>query len=296
MKIKSKGSSQFFEEDDWRFENVSDVEFFGEDLSEFYKEPFYKTFVKKVAFILWWVFSLIGVLFFSIAIGLKVTHSTDSNETVANSLYTVEQQPIKMERVNGEIASSEELISISGVFNNYTAILNAESGYTELDELCKSESEFLSTERANREKSKYTLDQYDCIARAYRGIAAKICLKRVDDIIYKDGQYYCYVTLSTPDTDSLFEYYLRYSYEMTQFLNVKGVSMVSISEYVNQTINYSDFPVSSKEYLFLVEKIGDEYVLMDDDLFVAICDNVFNTAVTQITEISGRKLPKENLS
>lgn len=295
MKIKKQVNFDVFDEDDWHFENVPNVEFFGEDLSDFYKEPFYKTFVKRTVFILWWVISLVSVLFFSIAIGLKVTHSTDSNETEANMLQTVEQQELKMERVNGITVSSSELISISSIFSEYTYILGSEQGYSELNVLCKDDSSFYTAEKSNREKSQYSLDEYDCTARAYRGIASKVSLKRVNDVIYKDGVYYCYVTLSTPSVDDMFEYYLRYSYEMTQFLNVKGVSMISISDYVNQTIRYVDYPIVSKEYLFKVEQVDAEFVLVDDELFVSICDNIFDTAVTQITEISGRNLPKENL-
>lgn len=294
MKVKKQVSTDIYDETDWKFESIPDVEFFGEDLSEFYKEPFYKTFVKKVSFILWWIISLVSVIFFGIAICLRLTHSTDSNETVANGLATVEQQPLKMERVDGTPATSSELIDISSIFSEYTYILSTQEGYSDLSMLCKEESNFCQAEQANREKSQYALDQYDCTARAYRGIASKISLTRVDDVIYKDGLYYCYVTLEIPDEDALFEYYLRYSYEMTQFLNVKGVSMTSISEYVNQTIDYPDYPMTCKEYLFTVEPVDNEFVLTDDSTITSICDSVFDMAVYQITEISGRKLPKDN--
>lgn len=296
MKVKKEIDMEIFEESDWNFSSIPETEFFGEDIKDFYKEPFLKKFVKSVFFVLWWIISLVSVLFFAIVIFLRVSDDGEvrNNEKIIQMPDT-QNTETTLVHISGEGVSSQELIDISSIFSQYAYILSVQKDYEDLNNLCEDGSMFVDIEKTNREKSSYTLDKYDCTSRAYRGIASKIKLNRVNDIVYKDGLYYCYVTLTVPDNNELFEYYLRYSYEMTQFLNVHGVSMISVSQYVNQTIGYSDYPDTTAEYLFTVKQDGDKYVLTSDEVIAGICDSVFDGAVSQITQISGSSLPKENM-
>lgn len=291
MKVKTQVDFDIFDDEDWNFDERSDVEFFGEDLTDYYTESKPKSVIKFVLVALWWIVSLVGVLFFGIVICLRVANGTPPNsDKVVNMQTDLDTSSQQLERVAGDEVSSGELIQISSLFSAYTHILSTKEGYSQLHDLCYDNSSLATIEEECRVSSEYSLDEYDCTARAYKSIAHNIKLERVNDIVFSNGSYYSYITLSTPSVKQLFEYYLRYSYEIVQFCNVHKVSMTSLSDYINQSMSYSDFPCESQEYVFeVVVNENDDFVLKSDELISSIVDDVYTEAIEHITDIVGSR-------
>lgn len=280
-----------------RYSDIQD-EYLSEDLRKYYSESRYKVVTRWVFLVLAWLISLILVAILGVVLALRITGDTGSESSVVDiSSYSTNTLD-SIERVKGTTIGSMDFISVSSLFSQYTFILGKGEGYSDLNTLCLNSSSFADYELSLRRQSAHSYDEYDCTARAFRTLGTRIYLKRVNDIILNNDVYYCYITLTIPDENSLFEYYLRYSYEILQYSNVHGVSLTSFSDYISQIMSYSDFPMVDKEYLFKVMRSStdnDVFVIYDDSQIKDLCDSIFSTSVDIISDIIGSKLPKENL-
>ena len=92
--------------------------------------------------------------------------------------------------VYGVEVSSEELIEISKLLNNYMRVIKMEHDYTFLYDYCLNTSTFADTYYTNTAKIVDLFDSNDCYARGLRKFGGLCNVNRINKVIEKDGIYY----------------------------------------------------------------------------------------------------------
>lgn len=281
-----------FDESDWDFLNITEnsrnFQYFEEvpDIDFSYDEH---RNVKLLFFTI--LSSVLGVL---VAILIVVCYEMymspvlSTQEEYEKSLQLVDNTRIT--HIEGASVGSDKLIDIASVVNTYFNTLKSQSDYENLNRLCLTGSNFVQVEGKYRKSAKSSYDEEDCYARALREFSRFIKLEYVDEIIYKDGVYYCYVMLSVPNSDELFEYLMGYRYEMTKSFKTSVLDHVNITRYLLSVMANNDIPTKNKEYLFKITNIDGKYLINDDSQITNICTEAYNSAISNIVLILGGTL------
>ena len=196
----------------------------------------------------------------------------------------------KILRVDGEPATSSDLVQISLLFDNYFGITGSESGLSQLDSLCVAGSMFASTEESYRENIKHSYDTNDCYARAIKAMVGYMSVDTINEIIVKDDKYYCYISLKAPDKTALYEYFLNYAYEMSKYFSTSDIDSINVTKYILQRSDTGSFPVTSQEFVFILTKTPEgKFLLTDDTQITDICTGSYSESITSIVTILGSR-------
>lgn len=294
------GNSEFsdenlglFDEDDWKFLDVPETSknyqyFYDVRDSEYtdeHENSKRNTLIQVAVIVFGGIILIYAIVSFYSSVFLR---GASTNADVVNATSEVEET--RLVYVDGNQVDNEGWVGISEVFNGYFSATASEMSYTYLDNLCVGGSNLSSTENSYRTSAKASYDTKDCYARALREFSRYITLERVNEIVEKDGIYYCYVQLSIPDSDALYDYYMGYKYEMTKFFGTNLLDYINVTKYMLSITGNNNLPVESKEYLFKVSIIDGEYKIIDDSQVTSISTEAYNSSIYIITSILGGSL------
>lgn len=295
-KVIDEDELNLFDESDWDFLSVEEgsrnFQFF-EDIPDL---DFTLQKDSKSKIVLFTILSsILGVLVsFCFILGYQIfiepLLDLSTEEEYRQAIEEIDNSRLK--HIVGKSVDSSELIEVSEVFNNYFSVLENQTGYADLHNICLSGSNFAETEERHRTKAKESYDTADCYSRALRGFSSYISLDYVDEVVYKDGVYYCYVVLNIPDSECLFDYFMGYKYEMTKFFQTHDLDQVNITRCLLSLIENNNVPLKSQEYLFKVSKTNSGFIVNDDAQVTNICTDAYNSAISNITQILGGTLVK----
>lgn len=281
----------FFEEEDWDFLS-DDASVSFEYFDDIHDTEFIDSNIEKRRVIL---FS-ISASIFAVAIVAScifiytetIGKNFSSNAEVASTLELVDKSA--MEYVDGKDVSSDTLLKVSKTVHSYFQVMNSESGFSRLNELCIGGSLLATTEESYRKNSMYSYDTNDCNARALRAFAVYVKLDKVTRVIEKDGEYYCYISVSSPHSSSLFEWLTKYSADLTRYFKINRLTAINVTKYILQTLENGDIPLVSKEYMIKIKKVGRKYMIVSDVTIQNLCASPYNDAVDKIVSMLGGTL------
>lgn len=187
--------------------------------------------------------------------------------------------------VDGVEVSSEELIEISKLLNNYMRVIKMEHDYTFLYDYCLNTSTFADTYYTNTAKIVDLFDSNDCYARGLRKFGGLCNVNRINKVIEKDGIYYCYASLNIPTTNDVYEYVYLYSKNMTKYFAKNDVTESNIVRYLIETMEENTMYCSVNEYCIKMKKTSTGFKIVDDSIITSQCIDSYTSAITQITNI-----------
>lgn len=293
LKDLNEEDLNLFNEEDWNFlssnsSHTKNFSYFENIRNNEFSDT--KSVLKSIAttvgvFILCVCTLIVGYVVFSDLIKNNISFDKD----VINAVTEVDNT--KLKHVEGKEISSEDFIKVSSLFNNYFSILNSKAGYEVLNSVCDNNiSNFSKLESYYRQNSVYSYDYNDCYSRALCEFARFIKLDKVNSVIEKDNNYYCYITLSVPDISSLYEYYNIYSYDMTKYFGVNSLTSINVTKYLLKVTANNDLPLINKEFLFILSKKDNNFIINDDTQVSSLCTDTYTNSINQLTTILGSKL------
>jgi hypothetical protein len=277
-----------FEENRWDFMSVIDTqevnfEYFDDIRdSDFTKREFTD---RLTAFFGVGLFIITVCLCIIIVQGTGVFDNTDYTE--ASNLQTSISGITYLDRIDGDEASSEELIDIQSVVNTYMRTIKFANSYDALYACCKDTSTFADTYNYDTENIVELYDKYDCKARGLREFGSACTLNKVNDIIKKDGTYYCYVTISTPSDDDISQFIYQHQYLLTKKFTAEEPTEEAIFEYLLNILDNSPLPTTSQEYCIKFVNNGGRYTMLDDSFFTSLCMTAYTDAVYKASQVLG---------
>lgn len=266
------------EEDDWDFfgiEETSDNNFeYFNDIRDIDFVKANKTKFEVVVPVLCIVFGMITVcLLVANILGVGVHVQTGVSET-----------PTGLTRIEGSECDNEVLIGCSTTISRYFAILQAQTGYEELDNLCQGGSTFNTNYEKLCDSIQSSYDTYDGSARVLKSLGASCSVGQINDVIESDGLYYCYVTLYTPSTHDMYEYLYLYQYNMSKFFTTNDITEANMLKFMAETLKTNTITCTGQEYCIVLNK---DYKIIDDSQVYGICNTTYTSGLSQLSQMIG---------
>lgn len=298
MKIRSANEIKsldddlnLFEETDWDFLSVVDnqdtnYEYFN-DIRDTDFDKRYKFKLKNYAV---QIAGFCAVLVLCSVIAIKVTGILEKDDYNQVASMSSVNQGAATYYESGDDASSEDLIAISGVVNDYFKVLKAESDYNSLYNYCATTSNFADTYYSVTGKVQTVYDDNDCYARMLRELAGFCSVNKVTKVVVKDDTYYCYASVNMPTSNDVYEYAYLYQYNFTKKFANTAPTESGIVQYLLDTTNENPISCSSQEICIKFVKKGDSFKVVDDSFITSTCSDAYTSLVNQISRILGSNL------
>lgn len=297
MKVKSISDLNInvFDEDDWDFfSSVDDAESYLNAVDkglEYDRRTLKRKIIDMLRTIGMWVvivFLVFIILFFVVAFTVGVmskiwNQKADSNIVAAPSSTT-------LARVDGVEVDNDTIQGVSSTLSTYFDVLNAEKGYSNLDNFCVENSVFALLEETYRTSSTESYDSEDCSARALRAFGGCCSLVKIVDVIEKDGIYYCYALVDAPDLSELTTYYRKYNYDMMKYFTATDLSTMSVTRFMLGVVANGDIPIRRSEWLFELKYKDGMYQIIDDSQVSDYCTQVYNASIDRVVTLIGGTL------
>lgn len=298
MKIRSTSEIKslddelnLFEETDWDFLSVVDnkdtnFEYFNDIRdSDFDKRNRFrlKDYVVQIA-------GLCAVLVVCSVIAIKVSGIFDRDEYKKVAGISSVNSDTAITYESGSDVSSEDLINISGVVNDYFRILKSEGDYKGMYNLCATTSNFADTYYSVTNKVQTVYDNNDCYARMLRELAGFCSLNKVTKVVVKDDTYYCYLNVNMPTSNDVYEYAYLYQYNFTKKFNNTVPTEAGIVQYLLDTTNENPISCSSAEICIKLIKKDGSFKIVDDSFATSTCSDAYTSLVNQISKMLGANL------
>ena len=280
-----------FKEQDWNFLSVIETQ---DTNYEYFNDVRDTDFIKKSKLAYLSEYAMLGVFGIAIAIMSAVLVNMTgvfSSRDVSNlnTIATVEDSSRGLRRVSGgKAVSDEKFIELQSILNNYFKCVYAAKGYDELYDYCATTSTFADTYESTTSKIETLWDINDCKSRALRAFGKSCKINKVQQILEKDGVYYCYVKLSAPSDTDISEYIYLYSKEMIRDFNGVTSTEAGLYKSLLENIKYHPLPTSPSEYMITFVPSGDNYKIKDDTFLTSLCVNGYSEAVYKLDGIVGR--------
>lgn len=191
---------------------------------------------------------------------------------------------------NGSDASSEDLIAISGVVNDYFKILQSKGDYNGMYNLCATTSNFADTYYSVTNKVQEVYDDNDCYARMLREFAGFCSVNKVTKVVVKDDTYYCYLSVNIPTASDVSEYAYLYQYNFTKKFANSVPTEAGIVQYLLDTTNENPISCSSTEICIKFIKKDGSFKIIDDSFATSTCSDAYTSLVNQISKMLGANL------
>lgn len=278
-----------FEEDDWNFLELE--EYYGSNL-EYYNDirddDFVKTRGFKGATALLVLVALTGL---TIVFFFSRMYSTDMQDYKRILAVSGIGNSSKVARVEGESASSEDMIAISTLLNNYFGVVEQEADLSLLYDYCVGTSSFADTYYSTTSKISELYDDNDCYARSLKEFSKYCKPGKIHDIIINDDVYYCYLDFKYPKTQDIKDYINLYQYNVTKYFTSHDTTESNIMQFVLDTSSANPMQCSTSEYCIKVVKKDGVFKISNDSFMTSICTDAYTDTVTQITsKIGGRRI------
>lgn len=299
MKVKQVSSSldiNVFDDEDWDFFsdvgsntgfdciNVSNAGSCDSRTSKKYKVKRCLSFIGVTLGCLFLGFVLIMCI---IAITISTMSKVWSQDNGNNEVKQAPKSLVLDRVAGGEEVNNEEIQGVSSTLSTYFDVLGAEKGYSNLDNFCVDSSVFALLEQTYRTSSKESYDADDCSARALRVFGSCCSLVKIEDVLVKDGIYYCYARVKAPNTEELLAYYRKYNYDMTKFFTTNELSAMTVSQFMLGVVENGDIPTYESEWVFELKYDDDMYKLVDDSQVSDYCTKVYNISVDKVVTLIG---------
>ena len=277
-----------FDESNWDFFDVAT----GDLNYEFYQDTFDLEFQKtQIGDYLKILYAFLGVVIFGVVFILGTMfindYDTSDNYNDTLKLASVEEKEVKLKRVEGEYLDAKVIIPVSKIFSNYFGVLRQKEDFSYLDNYCLNSSAFGDLYESYTSKVEYSYDTNDCYARIFKEVASSCGIEQINDIVLKDGIYYCYMDLNVPSSDDIHEYIYNYSYNFTKYFQTAEVNEANIVKYLLQLTEISKLPTTSKEFCIQVVNDNGVWKIKDDSFLSTQCRTVYSAAIDNIANILG---------
>lgn len=265
-----------FDESDWNFINETNIEFFEKVETDFNTRSSMETLK----------YSIITLLVCLVIGGLGVyTYKNYILGGVDKEIFKDVEVAVK--RVDGGTQiGSEDFLEVSKVVAEYFQVLKSDK-YSELNKYCLVQSTFYESEKLFRDKMEYAFDKNDCYSRALKMFSKFFSVRRVKEVYIKDNTYYAYVDIDYPDNNSLSEYFYIYSADMLKYFNTNDITDSNIVRYILQLASTFGLPTATSEVCIELEKVGGNYIIIDDSFLTTKCTGSYNYAVSQVVKQLG---------
>lgn len=269
-----------FEENDWDFFAVVDTQ---EENYEYFNDVRDSDFVKTkgVPTLGIAAICMVGLVVISAIVLIRVNSDREYINTL-QSLASV-NGAANTTYVDGEQASSEELISVAQLFKTYQDTLTQD--IESLDKYVKGGSSVVSEYKNAKSGIKVMYDGNDIYARAIKEMASITRFNRVNKLIEKNGDYYCYIEVSYPSSTDIYEYIYLYQYNLTKFAMSNELTEEALGKYFIESLSDNSLPVTSTETLIMLEKSGNGFTIKDDSWLRDIYIADYRQAIQQMTSM-----------
>lgn len=282
-----------FEEDSWDFydpviNHVQNYEYFNDIRdTEFVKEHrVLKRVALGTALICTYAVGVFVLLLKTGAIGNDLSY-----ESAKKIDSTLVQQNIIYE--TGVSCNSADIISASQTLASYFKVLRDKTGYIRLNDLCSGTSKFNDTYSNYLNKSQYSFDSFDCYARLLSEFGSFCNISKINKLIERDGNYYCYASISMPSAQDAYEYVYLYQYSFTKHFSADEVNEANVVRYLLDLTNSSAVPCTTSEYCIVMEKKNGVLLIKDDFVITNQCMQSYSTSIGQIISILGGNLTEK---
>lgn len=283
-------SLNLFEEDKWSFFDVIDekgenYEYFGDITDEDVSITTGKlaNSVNR---------GILGA--FAIAcIALVITIVSNVNKWVAKSNISYEavaqlatsEDKVVTKRKEGVEVPSEDVVYVSRVLNTYSSIMHSNINLDALNSCCKNEeSMFYKNYATLRDKIEFSYDENDSKLRAIMLFANTYNIVRVNQVIYSDGKYYCYATVTRPTEKDIQDYVYLYNYNIIKYFTSHDIDAENVLKFLADNIADNPIPNSVEEVCFEFEKEDDVLVMTNDGLIYDTCELSYQSAINKIVK------------
>lgn len=286
MNIRTKEEIQaldedlkLFQESDWEFMSVlathdTNYEYFNDIKDTDFETRGTKTstVILSIGFI-----ALAGALSFA---GYKYLNKPNTEyNNIANMTSVNDKHTLK--RIHGSATTNEDLSKITGVLNTYIGVLNKKSSYEPLYAICSPTSTFADTYNTTVNKVEIMYDKHDGYARSLREFASYYTLGKINQIVKKDGVFYCYTDILMPSTTDITEYVYAYSYNFTKEFSKYLPTESALIKYLLELTNENPIPCSVSEVLI---KFDEGYNIIDDSFVTSNCIDLYTLVLSKIRE------------
>lgn len=262
-----------------------------------FDDKYYQTYIRQEISLnrIRLLFLLVVIMAIVVRIAVYIAESSESldakRRAAEETQIGVSQGITVIQRVSGEaITNSRVLIDISYLLGEYNSVLRSGEEFSRLTELTFDGSFVAEKESEYRRATQKIGDANDCSARALRGLGSFVSIGKIKDVVLKDGVYHCYVDISIPDADALWEFYLIYAYDITRYISIRGISTETLTTCMLTLLEGKDLPMQTKEVdLQLVENNG-VFVILDDSVFEESMRYTYDKSIDCMTELLGSRL------
>lgn len=194
-------------------------------------------------------------------------------------------------QVQGSTVDADTDTEISDIIHSYFNVLENESSYTILNSFCANGSDFARSIEENRNKMVTSYDEYDSYVRGMSKLGAANGVSSLNDIIEKDGTYYVYMTLSTPDVVS---YFYTYSEDLAQYFTTKGVTQENLMSHAYKLMDTYEFPTEDRNVVLeMVQSSDGSFMLVNDGAILEMVEISYDTAVNEVVRVAKLSMVKE---
>lgn len=273
-----------FEEAEWDFMSIVDTrgnnyEYFNDirDVDFDLRKPKVKEFLPYITIGL----CIVTMMFI---VTMKVTNFFDDSEwRELNSIQSAMGGVGVAQVTGGREATADELIGVSNALNSYVGCVQMQSDYNGLDAMCVGKSQFAKKyyECVNSMMTIY--DVHDCYARGLREFGALYRVNRINNVVFKDDIYYCYVSVEYPTIYDVSEFIHSNSQMFVKkFKGGYDLNEASISKYLLEVVASSPVPCSLSEVCIQVQESDGKFLLVDDSFMLGVAEDDYNIAVNQL--------------
>lgn len=291
MKVRSQYEIQslddelnLFEENDWDFMSVIDTQ--GNNYEYFNDIRDTDFDIRKVnpVTLISYVALATSILAMMLIVVLKVTNVFDDAEwRELNSIQSVQGGGVVTQISGGEQATPEELIEVSNLLGSYLRCTQSRNEYHTLDAYCVGNSQFAKKYYDSVNSVITIYDINDCYARGLREFAAMYNISRINQVLKKDGIYYCYVTVEYPTIYDVSEFIqMNNQTFVKKFQGGYDINEASVAKFLLEVITESPPPKTTSDICLKVQSEDGDMMLVDDEFMLSMASDDYSVAVNQV--------------
>lgn len=195
--------------------------------------------------------------------------------------------------VDGTEASSDDIIAVSAVINQYFDNVTAAKDYAPLYGYVVTTSNFSDTYYTMTDKIKVMYDANDCYARLLRKFASLCVPGKINKLLIKDGIYYCYLDFTFPNKTDITDYMGMYSYNLSKYFSGRPITEENIAKYLIEQLDQSKMSCHTEEYCIKLVKSDTGFKLSSDNFMTSICTDAYTDILAQVMNQLGGSMPAQ---
>lgn len=196
----------------------------------------------------------------------------------------------EISQVQGKSVEGAELSEVTNLLDSYFTAVGAENTAI-LNGFCVSGSRFSDSITDNKGNMETSFDEYDSYIRGMSNLGGAYSVSSINDLIEKDGRYYAYITVNTPD---VVDFLYSFEADLAQYFTTKGVTKETVMKHAYELMDRYEIPTDEKPMVLEFTKSADgRIVLADDTIILDMVTGSYDTAVNEVIRIAKLSLAKE---